>query len=86
LRAAEITSDSGPRFEVYDAANPQRLNFVTDEILGTTDWTPDRLRFRTGPDTHVLIVRVARPPSTSFDDRLSGTVWVDDVRLAKALN
>jgi hypothetical protein len=84
LRAAEITSDSGPRFEIYDAAHPQRLNFASDEILGTTDWTAERLRFRTGPDTHLLIVRVARPSCTSFDNRLSGTVWADDVRLVKA--
>jgi hypothetical protein len=84
LRTAEITSDSGPRFELYDAADPQRLNFATDEILGTTDWTAERLRFRTGADTHLLIVRVARPTSQSLDNRLSGTVWVDDVRLAKA--
>jgi hypothetical protein len=86
LRAAGITSDSGPRFELYDSANPQRLDLATEDIRGTTDWTAERLRFRTGPDTHLLIVRVARPPSASFDNRLSGTAWVDDVRLAKAAN
>jgi tetratricopeptide (TPR) repeat protein len=86
LRAADVTSDSGPRFELYDAANPQNLNLATADIRGITDWTAERLRFRTSPDTHLLIVRVGRPPSTSFDNRLSGTVWVDDVRLAKAAN
>jgi tetratricopeptide (TPR) repeat protein len=86
LRAANITSDSGPRFELYDVANPQNLDISTGDVRGTTDWTAERLHFRTGPDTHLLIVRVGRPPSTSFDDRLSGTVWVDNVRLAKAAN
>ena len=57
---------------------------ITRIMLGTADWTAERLRFRTSPDTHVLGVRVGRPASTSFDDRLSGTVWVDDVRLVKA--
>ncbi|MGC1188860.1 MAG: hypothetical protein WA871_15860 [Candidatus Acidiferrales bacterium] len=84
LRAANITSDSGPRFELYDAVNPQHLNMATGDVRGTTDWTEERLRFRTGPDTHMLIVRVGRPPSTSFDNHFSGTLWVDDVRLAKA--
>ena len=84
LRAANVTSDSGPRFELYDAANPQNLSVATEDIRGTADWTAERLRFRTSPDTHVLGVRVGRPASTSFDDRLSGTVWVDDVRLVKA--
>jgi tetratricopeptide (TPR) repeat protein len=86
LLAEAITSDSGPRFELYDAANPQRLNLATGDVRGTTGWTVVRLGFRTGADTHLLIVRVARPPSTSFDNRLSGTVLVDDVRLAKAAN
>lgn len=86
LRAADITSDTGPRFELYDANNPQNLDVSTSDIRGTADWTEERVRFHTGPDTHLLIVRVGRPPSTSFDDRLSGTVWVDDVRLAKAAN
>jgi len=86
LRAADITSDSGPRFELYDAANPQNLNLATTDIRGITGWTAEQLRFRTYSDTHMLVVRVARPQSTSFDNRLSGTVWVDDVRLAKAAN
>jgi tetratricopeptide (TPR) repeat protein len=84
LRAVDITSDSGPRFELYDAANPQNLNVATEDVRGITGWTAERLRFRTGPTTHMLIVRVGRPPSTSFDNHLSGTVWVDDVRLTKA--
>jgi hypothetical protein len=86
LRAANITSDTGPRFELYDAANPQNLDVSTDEIRGTTGWIAERVRFHTGPNTHLLIVRVGRPPSTSFDDRLSGTVWVDDVRIARVTN
>jgi hypothetical protein len=86
LRAAGITSDSGPRFDICDAADPQGLNLATDDIRGTTEWTAEHLHFRTGPDTRLLIVRVQRSPSATFDDRLSGTVWVDDVRLAKAAN
>ncbi|MGB6432397.1 MAG: hypothetical protein WBF06_17595 [Candidatus Acidiferrales bacterium] len=86
LRAANITSDSGPRFELYDVANPQNLDISTSDVRGTTDWTAERLRFHTGADTHLLIVRVGRPPSTSFDNRLSGTVWINNVRLAKAAN
>jgi hypothetical protein len=86
LRAADITSDSGPRFELYDAANPQGLNLATDDIRGTTGWTAEHLHFRTGPETRLLIVRVERPSSASFDNRLSGTVWVDDVSLAKEPN
>jgi tetratricopeptide (TPR) repeat protein len=86
LRAADITSDTGPRFELYDAENPKNLDLSTGDIRGTTDWTAERLHFRTGPETRMLIVEIGRPASSSFDDKLSGTVWMDDVRLVKAAN
>jgi len=35
----------------------------------------------TGPETHFLLVRVARYPSRLFDNQLSGTVWIADVSL-----
>lgn len=84
LRAAAITSDSGPRFEIYDAANPSGLDVSSADVRGTTEWTAERLQFRTGAATRLLIVRIERPASASFDNRLSGTVWVDDVKLARA--
>ncbi len=83
LHAKGILSDSGPRFELLDEASLQRLDVFTDEVRGTTPWTEVRTTFRTGPETHILIVRIARPASHSFDDRLAGTVWVDDVKLVR---
>ena len=39
----------------------------------------------TGPDTHFLLVEVQHDISRLFDNKLSGTVWVDDVSLAPLL-
>jgi len=85
LRAKGILSDSGPRFELTDEANPQRLDILTSDVRETAPWTEVRSSFRTSPETHILIVSVVRPASLSFDDRIGGTVWVDDVSLVPAL-
>ncbi|MBI4458604.1 MAG: tetratricopeptide repeat protein [Acidobacteria bacterium] len=81
MRAEKITTDSGPRFEVQDAYDPSRLFRATDSLLGTSSWTPEQLEFRTGPETRLLIVRLARQPSRKFDNKIAGTVWIDRLSL-----
>ena len=83
LRAKGILSDSGPRFELLDEADRQRLDVLTDDVRETMPWKEVRSAFRTGPETHLLTVLVVRRASQSFDDRLGGTVWVDDVSLVR---
>ncbi len=40
LKTENITTDSGPRLEVYDAYNPAALDKFTDDLTGTSDgWT-----------------------------------------------
>jgi hypothetical protein len=79
--AQGISTDSGPRFEVLDAYDPSKLFLSTENATGTYDWAPHQLEFKTGPDTRLLIVKVARPPSRKFDNQLSGTVWIARVSL-----
>jgi len=86
FRAKGVLSDSGPRFELTDEANPQRLDILTSDVRETTPWTEVRSTFRTSPQTHILIVSIVRLASQSFDDRIGGTVWVDDVSLVRASN
>jgi Flp pilus assembly protein TadD len=80
-RAREITTDSGPRFQIYDAYDSSRLNLLAEPSLGTTGWEPRLMEFRAGPHTRLLVVRVVRLPSSKFDNKLSGTFWVDRVQL-----
>ncbi len=81
MRAQGITTDSGPRFEVLDAYDPSKLFLSTENVTGPSDWSAHQLEFKTSADTHVLIVRVARPVSHKFDNRLAGTVWIARVSL-----
>jgi hypothetical protein len=56
---------------------------VTDGAVGTEPWTPVALDFRTGPQTHVLLLRLRRPASAVLT-KIEGTAWADDVSLVPA--
>ncbi len=85
MKTEGITTDSGPRLEVYDAYNPTVLDKLTDDLTGTTEaWTTVLLDFVTGPKTEMLVVRLKRLPSKKIDNLIAGRVWLDDVRLTPA--
>ena len=79
MRLEGITTDSGPRFEVYDAYKMSQFFVSTKNMTGTSDWSLQQLEFETRADTHLLIVRVARPLSQKFDNQIAGTLWIDRV-------
>jgi len=81
MRTAAITTDSGPRFQIFDAYAPDKIFAGTENAVGTSGWTKQELKFKTPAGTRLLIIRVARPASEKFDNKIHGTVWVDDVRL-----
>ncbi len=80
-RSEGITTDSGPRIAIYDAYDRAELAMETDSVLGTTSWHEQRLEFRTGPKTKLLIVQVARPASRKLDNQIAGSLWLDDFSL-----
>jgi tetratricopeptide (TPR) repeat protein len=85
LRTKDITTESGMRFEIVDPQHPQEGNFLTPDLTGTNPWTVVRVAVKSSADTHVLDVRLRRFPSRLFDNKLGGSVWVDDVTLVPAM-
>lgn len=81
MRAQGITTDSGPRFEVLDAYDPSKLFLSTENVTGNSDWSAHRLEFKTSADTGLVVIKVARPVSHKFDNRLAGTLWISRVTL-----
>jgi len=81
LRTENISTDRGIRFEILDPRHPSQLQIVTLEIRGTNPWTLVQADLATGPDTHLLKITLQRIPSWKFDNKLSGTVWVDGVAI-----
>jgi hypothetical protein len=81
MRTEGITTDSGPRFQVFDAYDARKAFETTENRVGTTGWTEQRLEFKTPADTRLLLIRVARPASSKFDNKIAGSAWIDEVRL-----
>ena len=82
LKTEGITTDSGPRLEVRDAYEPALLNKSTESLTGTTvGWAQEGIDFETGPKTELVVVSLIRLPSQKLDNFISGSVWLDDVKL-----
>jgi tetratricopeptide (TPR) repeat protein len=81
LRIEGISTDSGIRFAIYDAFHPAALQVLSPDLVGTHPWSLVEANLVTGPETHLLTIALRRIPSWKFDNKLRGTVWVDDVSL-----
>ena len=81
LRMEQITTESQFRFILYDPKWPPGRRVLTNGMAATHPWTAVEADVTTDADTHFLIVQLTRPESKLFDNKLSGTVWVDDVSL-----
>lgn len=81
MRTDAITTESGPRFSISDPNHAGAVNVVTDNFTGSHGWTPVDAQFVAGPQTHFVVIRLVRPPSRLFDNKLAGSLWIADVSL-----
>jgi tetratricopeptide (TPR) repeat protein len=81
VRTERLSTDEGISFEILDALHSARTPFITPQLTGTHRWTALETDFLTESDTQVLKITLRRVPSWKFDNKLNGTVWVDDVEL-----
>lgn len=81
VRLEGVSTDSGIRFAINDAVDNARLQILTPDFVGSHPWSLVEADFATGPETHLVTIAVRRVPSWKFDNKLRGTVWVDDVSL-----
>lgn len=85
LKTEAISTESGVRFSISDPNHGGAVNVTTDNLTGTHPWTEAEVEVVTGPETHFLVLRLYRPPSRLFENKLSGTVWIADVSLTPSL-
>lgn len=83
LRTEGVSTDSGIRFWIADAVDPRRLDLVTPTtgVVGSQPWSLEEAEFTAGPQTRLVRIALRRDPSRKLDNKLRGTVWVDDVSL-----
>jgi tetratricopeptide (TPR) repeat protein len=81
VRTEGLTTDRGISFEIMDVRHAQQVQVTTPELTGSNAWTELESDFVAGPDTKAIKITLRRIPSWKFDNKVSGTVWVDDVAL-----
>jgi len=81
LRTDVISTESGIRFAVFDPQHTGAPDLLTPSVTGTNEWMTQTGTITAGPSTHFLDICVRRRPSRLFENRLSGTAWVDDISL-----
>jgi len=85
-KGRDLSTDQGPFLEVY-GHDAKGLHVKGPMLLGTRGWEKVSLKFTTPDDCHAVVVRLRRVPSRKLDNRIEGTVWVDDFKLtADGLN
>jgi hypothetical protein len=83
MRTDNISTDSGPQFQITDMTPPFAILAETPAMTGTHPWTEVNVTFTAGPQTHGVTLTLRRVASRMFDNKIRGTVWVDDVRLSE---
>lgn len=84
LRTESISTDSGIHFEIFDPTRPADIIAKTDGLTRTHLWTGVDAEVHTASDTQFLEIVLRRVSSRLFENKLSGTVWIDDVSLTSA--
>ena len=86
MRSQALTSDQGVYLQVNDPRGNRQI-WDSDRILGSNDWR--KLVFRIPSSSNIsdtpriLSVTLRRDKSGKIDNKLSGTLWVDDIFVRK---
>jgi hypothetical protein len=83
VRTEEITTDEGVGFRISDAEDSARLDIRTENLVGTSGWRKVEGRVLVPEQTRAILVQMVRQPSGKFDNRISGTAWIDGVSLLR---
>ncbi|MHB8753380.1 MAG: tetratricopeptide repeat protein [Candidatus Acidiferrales bacterium] len=81
VRTQDISTDSGMHFEIFDPQRQSQVYVLTPNMVGSTSWREVSAKITTLPETHFLEIRLHRFPSHFFDNKINGTIWIDDVTL-----
>jgi tetratricopeptide (TPR) repeat protein len=79
-KAAEMDGAGAPEFAIQDVYSGAKL-FMSDDLRDTKSWKAVNGSFTTGPDTHLLVLRILRVPA---DRPIRGKLWIDSLKLVTA--
>ncbi|HKV26054.1 MAG TPA: tetratricopeptide repeat protein [Candidatus Acidoferrum sp.] len=81
VRTDSLTTDQGVRFGLTPLGRAAYPVVWTNEIHGTNPWTNVELQWKSASDVNGLQICISRQPSSGFDNKISGSAWIDDVTL-----
>jgi tetratricopeptide (TPR) repeat protein len=76
-KAQEMDGAGAPKFAIQDVYNETTL-FMSDDLRDSELWTRVNGSFATRPETHLVVLRVARVPAGR---PIRGKLWINDLRL-----
>jgi len=82
MATREITTRNGISWEVYCYPTGS-MTKATEPLTETAEWKRVELSFHTPSDCKSILLRLRRYKSPKLDRYISGTAWVDDVKLSK---
>jgi O-antigen ligase len=77
MKSDGLTTNQGPLFEIVGKG----LHVATEQLTGSSDWHLIEATFDVPADAGLVDLRLTRNESLKFDNKIKGTVWVDDVAI-----
>jgi hypothetical protein len=84
IKTKDVTTKNGPKIEVYGIG--PAFYGSSESAVGENAWKEVSVAFRTAPQSQAGVVRLRRERTDKFDRLISGTVWIDHVRLTEVKN
>ena len=81
MKTKDITTKSGPKIEIYGIG--PTFHGSSESLIGDHEWKELSVAFRTSPQSQAGVVRVRREKTDKFDRLISGTVWIDNIKLTE---
>ena len=81
MRTRAVTTKSGLKIEI-SGIGPAFYK-ASESLVGDNEWKEVTVAFRTPPQSQGGLVRIRRERTDKFDRYISGTVWIDNIRLTE---
>jgi hypothetical protein len=81
VKTRALTTDQGIRFQLLSLDSQYTATANTSDVHGTSPWTRVVMSWTSASDVHEVRACLVRFPSDEDDNKIQGTVWVDDVAL-----
>jgi O-antigen ligase len=81
VRTLDVSTDEGVSFRIAFVDSPTQLDFTTDDLRGSNDWSLVEHVFEVPAGGGLATLSLVRRPSLKFDSLIRGTVWVDHLTI-----